>query len=347
MLRAHQLTDLAARYVGEISSKVYQALLLTMAERQPRCFDEITDPSADGESDEEENDDDKLYNPIVAAIELLDQLPQDLDISLGIATSSRQKPNGVNGTHENNDEHDVNDSNNDDDDVSIPLTTRREHDDRHKVLQIARHLDILSNSTTKFCRRVGSTGGGQYKVDFRYLCTRLMQLDIEDAVTSRFGNEATRIIRILDAKGKLDDRQLGVLSLLRVRDVKVMLLDLQTAGFVDLQEVPRDAGRAPQRTLYLYFYDRDRVRRKLLDDTYKVMARLLQRSKVERERVRLVIEKAERTDVQGNEEKYLSTAELQDLRTWQDKEERLLLALSRCDDVVASLRDFLPEGELQ
>lgn len=351
-MRLRHLTDLAARYVGETSSRVYQALLEAMAEKQPRCFDDIVGPGADDDDDdpdEDDEDNDRIFNPIVPATELLDKLPSDLDLSRGISLRPRpqlhdhDESQPVNGDMDGtNGKYDVKD---DDDDASTSLTTRNDNDDRHRTRQIARHLDILANATTRFCRRVGTRGGGQYKVDFAALCTRLMQLDIEDVVTSRFGNEAARMIRILDAKGKLDDRQLGVLSLQRVKDVKMLLLELQTAGYLDLQEVPRDVGRAPQRTIYMYFYDRDRVRRKMLDDTYKTMSRLLQRSAVERDKVRLVIEKAERTDVQGNEEKYLSTGELRELRTWQEKEEKLLLALNRCDDVVANLRDFLPEGE--
>ncbi|MBE7180415.1 MAG: hypothetical protein INR71_04245 [Terriglobus roseus] len=329
LIRTQRLTDLAARFVGETSSRVYKALLEIMEEKQPRCFEDRLDPG-DEDSDYDDNDD-----IIVTCADLLDRLPPDLDISLGIAADAPARPNDTNGTNDP-EEHD---------ELSTTALTTRSTDDNHLILQIARHLDILAYSNYKFVHRVGTAGGGQYKVEFADLCAALVQLEIEDTVTPRFGNEAARLVRILDRKGKLDEKQLSSLSLIRPRDVKVLLLDLQQAGFLDLQEVPRDAARAPSRTMYLYFFDRDRARRKLLDDAYKVMARLLQRARVERARMRQLIEKAERSDVRGNEDKYLSAAERADLRRWRQKEEKLLIAVGRCDDVVAALRDFLPERE--
>jgi len=117
---------------------------------------------------------------------------------------------------------------------------------------------------------------------------------------------------------------------------------MQEAGYVDTQEIPRDNSRQPSRTIYLWFYDQDRMRKLVLNDVYKAMSRLLQRIKVERERVHTVIEKAERLDVRGHEDKYLTKVEREALWAWRECEEKLLVQLSRQDDLVALLRDFLP-----
>ena len=93
--------------------------------------------------------------------------------------------------------------------------------------------------------------------------------------------------------------------------------------------------------MYLWFYDQQRCRQLLLTDTYKAMARILQRIKVERAKVQTVIDKAERTDVVGHEEQYLSKMERQALRDWSQTEEKLLIQLGRQDNLVATLRDFI------
>jgi DNA-directed RNA polymerase III subunit RPC3 len=70
------------------------------------------------------------------------------------------------------------------------------------------------------------------------------------------------------------------------------------------------------------------------------MVRILQRIAYEREKIEFTLTKAERSDVVGNEEKWLSTRELDDLRKWKEVQEKLLLQLFREDDLVATLRDF-------
>lgn len=70
------------------------------------------------------------------------------------------------------------------------------------------------------------------------------------------------------------------------------------------------------------------------------MARLIQRANVEKEKIQPLLDKAERTDVVGNEDRYLSAKERQTLRIWRSTEEKLLTQLGRQDDLVAILRDY-------
>jgi DNA-directed RNA polymerase III subunit RPC3 len=68
--------------------------------------------------------------------------------------------------------------------------------------------------------------------------------------------------------------------------------------------------------------------------------RILQRIQFEREKVQPLLSKAERSDVIGNEEKWLSKGELDALRKWKEVQEKLSLQLFREDELVATLRDF-------
>jgi DNA-directed RNA polymerase III subunit RPC3 len=115
---------------------------------------------------------------------------------------------------------------------------------------------------------------------------------------------------------------------------------MQAGGFVDLQEVPKDAQRQPSKTIFLWYFDPDRVCSSVLEDTYKAMSRTLQRIKFERNLRRDFLDKTERSDVKGNEERWLSEGELEQLQRWRDMEAILLGVVSRLDDMVAVFRDF-------
>lgn len=177
-------------------------------------------------------------------------------------------------------------------------------------------------------------------VDFPQLSKHLRREEALRLAGSRLNNVALRLIRVLLDKGKLDEKFLQEVSLLGAKDLRQCLAKLKTLGFLGLQEVPREPQRQPNRTMFLWFYDSDQVRKLLLADLYKCMARLLRRLKAERDMIGAVLDKAERTDVKGNEEKLLSSGETKVLRQWRRKEEWLLVELERLDDSVIILRDI-------
>ncbi|KAJ6097947.1 hypothetical protein N7499_002321 [Penicillium canescens] len=208
-----------------------------------------------------------------------------------------------------------------------------------------RPLDDETNGlplTTPFNLTTKHNIGGldTWRIAFRGLARKLRHLELERMIESRYGDVALRVIRVLHAKGRLDEKRLQEISLLPFKDLRQTLASMQTGGFVDLQEVPRDAQRQPSKTIYLWYYDPDRVCSSILEDTYKAMSRCLQRIKFERERERDFLEKTERTDVKGHEEEFLSEAELEHLRNWKAKEALLLAEVSRLDDMVAIFRDY-------
>lgn len=295
-----------------------------MLERKiPRCYDEY-----DGLDDDEESDD---ADPAATCDDISDYLKPDLDLSQGIS-ADLHLTNGVNGVSAGADQ----------DDASQRLS-QTPTDDNTRLVQIERHLRTLSSDPREFVSWFNSTRGVKWRVPFDKLSRYLIQQEIDDTVTARFGCQAARIVRILHDKGKLDEKQISQFAMVKNKEIRSTLTAMQEAGFVETQEVPKDSTRQPSRTIYLWFFDQDRVRRLLLNDTYKCMARLLQRVLVEKNKIKPVIEKAERTDVVGNEDRYLTVGERHTLRKWKETEEKLLVQLGRQDDLVATLRDFLPE----
>lgn len=115
---------------------------------------------------------------------------------------------------------------------------------------------------------------------------------------------------------------------------------MHQSGYLQLQEIPRDANRQPSRTLFLWAWDPERARAQLLEECYATMERLVRRARVERERVRETIEKASRTDVVGREKEFLAEGERVALGGWRAREERIWGEVGRLDDVVSIVRDF-------
>lgn len=318
MLRNRQLVLFASRFLGEEISLVYRVLLNLMEDKILRCTD-VLQASEDDEWDED-------HFQTFTTLEIMDAL----------SPYSNKEQNGEPPKYDGPSAYD------DSDLEQILSSVDNSHlgifqGDRQLLNE---HLGSLSEDPRRFVTKVGTRGGGEWKVEFENLSRILIQLEIEIYVTACFGSVASRIVRILYDKGKLDEKKIGDFALLRPRDLRSALTALQAAGIVDVQSVPRDASRQTSKTIFLWSFEQDQCRRLMLINTYKVMSRLMQRAISEQKKYQSVLEKAERTDVVGNEAQYLSTAENLALHTWNNTEKGLLTQLWRLDDLVSILRDF-------
>ena len=216
------------------------------------------------------------------------------------------------------------------------------NDERSRMELIRQHLLLLAEHSLRFVEYIKRTPTKpeQWTVNFRSLARQLRQMELENTIATRFGPGATRLVRIFQEKGKLDEKAITSIGLINQKLMRSILTAMHEAGLLELQEIPRDNARQPSRTMFLWYFDPERSRQKLLEETYKAMARCLQRARVEKEGVQLTIDKANRTDVVGKEEEYLGVDERMALSTWREKEERLLGEVGRLDDLVAVLRDF-------
>ncbi|KAL1968733.1 hypothetical protein VTN77DRAFT_1559 [Rasamsonia byssochlamydoides] len=319
VFRNRRLVELAEQGSSAVTAQVYETLLRLIEYQTPRCRDQPEIPREGEEGDQ--------YSAAIPLYTLADEVDPQLDLAGSIGPMDPSQPPGRRGKRPL--ENGVNGDGQDEPEAR----SNRTHD-------IDQHLTLLAQPPHYFCSRRLSSGIPAWTVEYRHLARQLRHLEIERIVGTRYGSAALRVIRILLAKGKLDEKRLQEISLLSPKDLRQVLGGMQATGFVDLQEVPRDAQRQPSRTIYLWFYDPDRVCRNLLQDTYKAMSRCLQRIRFERNRLREFLDKTERSDVKGNEEKYLSETELKLLQQWRDKEALLLGEVSRLDDLVAVLRDF-------
>lgn len=318
-LRNRRFLDLAEHNSSSATVEVYDCLLRRIEYQTPQCR-ETTEIPREGEEGEQ-------YSPPIALSAVCDDVDPRLDLAGSIGPMEVSQPvnrrgkrpldDGVNGEGANGLQSGGN-----------------------RTYEIDQHLSLLAQPPFNLTSKRMVSGLITWTVEFRHLARKLRHLELERMIEARYGDVALRVVRVLHSKGKLDEKRLQEISLLPFKDLRQVLASMQAGGFVDLQEVPRDAQRQPSRTIYLWYYDPDRIRNSVLEDTYKAMSRCLQRLRFERNRLKEFLEKTERSDVKGNEQRYLSEAELTLLDQWRAKEALLIGEVSRLDEMVAVMRDY-------
>lgn len=354
--RHRSLVRLAEKSISRTTSRVYDKMLQKVEGQIARC-QEPGEPQA-------ALDELEFFSPPVPVMIIAKELDLKINLvkSVGRADPSRIDSAGLRRLpnvkrmetpdpmmrNDSEEEEEIDEwAEDDNDDVDVPMPnasvdtdTTNNTPQSHSYVDVEKHLFLLSEEPHSFTNRDFRGGIINWNVEYRHLTQRLRQLAIEQIIQSKFGTVAVRIIRALHRWGKLDEKRLQQLSLVASKDLRILLGRMQKTGLIDLQEVPRDNQRMPARTLFLWFYDADRVRKVMIEDTYKSMTKHLRRLQMERENLKPFLEKAERTDVKGHEEEFLSAAEMETLNDWRTTEDLLLLELARLDDVIMVLRDY-------
>ncbi|KAK5172747.1 RNA polymerase III subunit C82 [Saxophila tyrrhenica] len=210
-----------------------------------------------------------------------------------------------------------------------------------RLTHLEEHLEVLAEQPGDFLSHSSTTH--ESFLNITQLTKNVIASELDSAIKARFGKNAHRIVRLLREKGKLTDLQVAVTGLVDINDVRTILTNLQFKGFLDISELPKDNTRQPAKTLYLYSWLPKQARRLVMESTYKTMSRLLQRIEVERKgKYKNIIEKGERAKTW--EVQTLSDQEKTLLKEWNDVEEKMMVQVQRCDDLVAVLRDFAGDG---
>ena len=214
-------------------------------------------------------------------------------------------------------------------------------EDRHRR-SIRDHLLLLAKHPYSFLQHLPETSvlPERWTVHYQPLMKSIIHHVLLQIIATRYGQPAARLTRLLSDRGKVDEKNLCSLSLINQKSMRSYLTTLHKAGMIQLQEIPRDNSRNPQRTLYLWYFDAERCKAEILQESYKTMVRCLQRVQVEENKVKGTLEKANRSDVIGREEEFLGVQEREALEKWRQVEERIWGELGRLDELVGILRDF-------
>ncbi|CAN9124873.1 unnamed protein product [Alternaria alternata] len=308
-MRSEQLVHLVEQRLGSVTARVYQTMLRMLESKTPRCWEEWPDPPLPGGEPGDASIDPRF---LVTARDVATKLSRergDLDIFEGIdpnAAVQITRKGHVNRTN-----------------IWTQPTDPAKLNMEERTKVVDKHIQMLAEDPFHFVTWHSRAGFSQWHIEFDEIARQMIQTEIENTISARKGSLGVKLVRAL-----------------RKKDVRGIVNDLTIQGFVQTQEIPKVDRREAKHSLHLVWYDRQRAREKLLHDTYKGMVRILQRIRYEREKIEFTLTKAERSDVVGNEEKWLSTRELDDLRKWKEVQEKLLLQLMREDDLVAALRDF-------
>ena len=325
-MRSEQLVHLVEQRLGSVTARVYQTMLRMLESKTPRCWEEWPDPPLPGGESGDVSIDPRF---LVTARDVATKLSRergDLDIFEGIdpnAAVQITRKGHVNRTN-----------------IWTQPTDPAKLNMEERTKVVDKHIQMLAEDPFHFVTWHSRAGFSQWHIEFDEIARQMIQTEIENTISARKGSLGVKLVRALRKKGRLDERAMCNVMMMSAADVRGIVNDLTIQGFVQTQEIPKVDRREAKHSLHLVWYDRQRAREKLLHDTYKGMVRILQRIRYEREKIEFTLTKAERSDVVGNEEKWLSTRELDDLRKWKEVQEKLLLQLMREDDLVAALRDF-------
>ncbi|PKK75818.1 hypothetical protein RhiirC2_735627 [Rhizophagus irregularis] len=109
--------------------------------------------------------------------------------------------------------------------------------------------------------------GGMYIIRYNEICESLKKEIFEDVIMEKYGFKGVRIVRLLYEKSKLDEKAVKA---------RQKLTELMSGGFVQIQEVPRSADRAPSRTFYLWDIDYKKCYDVLLNNYHQTLANIHQ-----------------------------------------------------------------------
>jgi DNA-directed RNA polymerase III subunit RPC3 len=360
-LRNRRLAHYAEDNLSHVTAQVYAAMLSALGKKLAQC-----------QLDHE----DEHIDPSVTTLEIYEHLKDNVDVFSGIGkcdpdninTASAEKIQSTAPGYEVGDEG--NEGMSEDEDDEQPVTngvhmngfheeeetkitsgqngtreTKVKFLDRaptraERIQQMRQHLLVLAESNLGFVRHNGTRDHGEWTVDFGLLLPKLRLIELDAIIEESFGRQGLRLVKILRAKGKIDDRTMPGLALMKKSDVYIKMTEMELQGYLEVQEVPRDNNRTASRTLFLWFFDHDRASARVLDDTYKAMARHLQRLEVERRKKKNVLSVVERKDVQGMEEEKLRGDIYNEYREFLDIESKLVGQIGRLDDLVGVFRDF-------
>lgn len=365
MMRTDHLVRHADQTIGTTTSKVYEKILRKLESHLRACREKFTHLH-------EDDMEDVSSLPQVSTEELVAAIAQSSELADAVGKVDKSKINDALSDHpkkrrkKEQDDTEEDDTSVDEDDDSSSVNSSdnasnisQDSDyamgeadyDPHPNQQpspsphyatIRSHLLLLSQHPLRYLHHIPSTPTQPEKwtIKYRPLIASLSQTTLIQTIGSRLGKPSARLAKICAEMGKLDDKTLCSLSLISQKEMRNRLLALQTAGLLELQEVPRDNARVASRTNFLYYLDEERCKARIIEESYKTMVHLLQRAEVEREKVKGVVEKASRSDVVGREEELLAEGEQKALKTWRMVDERIWGEVGRVDGVVGLLRDF-------
>ncbi|KAK4187604.1 DNA-directed RNA polymerase III subunit RPC3 [Podospora australis] len=363
-LRSRRLVQFASDVFGDITSYVYGVLIKKITKDMPRCR---LDPLVDVQGE-----DDEVNEPLaVSTDEILDSLKTSIDLSIGLGKPDWSKISAAAtarvvehapkkklhiegatavGDASSDEGEDSSDEEEVDGDYKPAMTNgvngvngmngtkvppkERKMDRR---TQLRQHLFLLSESPQSFVRH---SGPDEWTIDFGPVLTALRESELDAVIEETCGTQGLRLVHILRANGKLDEKALPNLVLMRKSDIQQKMLEMQRAGFVHVQEVPREPKADVKKSFFLWFCDVAMSKDQVLDTSYRAMVHCMQVLGTLREQEKDVLSTSKRTDVRGREQELMRKEYFERYSHFLKSERMLFHQLMKADELIAALRDY-------
>eukprot|EP00897_Mesotaenium_endlicherianum_P001192 jgi/Mesen1/11073/ME000099S10518 len=187
-------------------------------------------------------------------------------------------------------------------------------------------------------------GGALYSFHLYKMIENLRMREVEVVVAQRFGPSACRIFRLLLLKKHLEQKQIGEMAMIPLKDSRELLYNMLKENL----EIAKSADRAPSRSFFLWYIDLPGVMNNVVDSMCKGASNLRQRLAHELEQEQEVLALLEQIQQSSMQDRPSSGAQAVTLTAGQRKQlERvrrvaavLETSLLRLDDSIMLFLDF-------
>eukprot|EP00271_Cylindrocystis_brebissonii_P015050 TRINITY_DN3697_c0_g1_i2.p1 TRINITY_DN3697_c0_g1~~TRINITY_DN3697_c0_g1_i2.p1 ORF type:complete len:488 (+),score=133.77 TRINITY_DN3697_c0_g1_i2:156-1619(+) len=94
--------------------------------------------------------------------------------------------------------------------------------------------------------------GKPYAINMKQIVALAKLREVEAMIALRYGAAGCRIFRLLHLKGQLEQKQIGEMAMVPLKEARELLYRLLQDEYLLLQEIAKSADRAPSRTFYLF-----------------------------------------------------------------------------------------------
>jgi len=148
--------------------------------------------------------------------------------------------------------------------------------------EVSSYLDVMAGATYyKIVEKVINGAQRSYKINYAKMMQIRKQKQLEGIVQEKFGVNGVRIFRLLHEKKRLEEKPVAELSMLEVKQARVLLFKMFKAGYIQLQEIPKSQDKMAAQGVFLWSNDNEGAFRQVISEMYKAMMNLSMRLKQE------------------------------------------------------------------
>lgn len=213
---------------------------------------------------------------------------------------------------------------------------------------VNKHLQLLASvKSARFIQRIGGRQQGEWFVPFDRVVDDLQRNTLDEIIAQSLGEPAARLVRLIRASGKLDEKMLGNQALLPALEIRHQMSALANFGFADIQELakPNERGGAPasgaqKRSLFLWYHRPKWSYARLLDMLYVQLKKNLEELDNLRATHNILLAKLTREDVLSDIDQFLTAKEHEELQAYRQAEHAIYKRMNMIDRNVRIFREY-------